>query len=134
MVGRVPAERAVGHRRAAVVVVHPAALPGRVPAERAVGHGWPTIFVVHSPAASPGDILVFVSISRGDGKAVQYGCGIRPAASNHVVAVLVIVGKVRPIIAKQVAAEDGLVCIWVAGIGDWLAKAGVTALNSHAIF
>jgi hypothetical protein len=51
-----------------------------------------------------------------------------------VVAVLVIVGKIRPIIAKQVAAEDGLVCIWVAGIGDWLAKAGVTARDNDTVF
>jgi hypothetical protein len=51
-----------------------------------------------------------------------------------VVAVLVIVTEVRTVVAGEVAGEDGFVELDIAGVGVWLAFAGVTALESYAVY
>lgn len=66
-----------------------------------------------------------VGISGGDDEAIQHGRFIRPTAGNDVVAVLTIVSEVRAVVAGQVTAQNGLVCVNIPGIRVRLTKPGV---------
>ena len=101
-VAPVPAERTVGHRRVAGAVVHPAAVVGRVSAERAVGHRWAAVVVVH-PSTLVVRVCPVVSAS-GNGESVEDGRGVGSAPSDDVIAVVGVVAR-----RSDVAAEDGLI-------------------------
>ena len=85
---RVIVKVAVAQRGAAVVVVHPTRTPvGTVRDKHAVPHRRTASKVEH-PATTVVRKRIAVGVAAGDGKALQNGACIRPAAGNDVVAVL----------------------------------------------
>jgi len=129
----IAAEGAIGHIGVAVrVVQHPAAnIGGDVAAEGAVAYRRAAVVIVH-PAA----VVVVsgtVGVAAGDGETIQDGCNICPAASDHVVAVLGIVAIIRSVVTIQITAEDGFIQANIVRIGIRLADASVAAPERNTV-